>query len=128
MRAVIAFIVWWYAATTAFHYGGIWHSRANPKEGVVVLNNDQRIVGSLTRDWENNWVLDAEGGRYRFKDYKLMQIPFPQGANVPSVFGSWRMTLPVYLVSTLFLIFLLADILGFRRRSDKSQSKERGLV
>ena len=123
MRTLIALVVWWFAASAAFEYGGIWHSRAHPKQGMVVLNNDQRITGTLTRDWENNWVLvDAEGGRYRFKDYKLMQMPFPQAGSGPGVFGSWRITLPVYFVSSVFLIFLLWDIMGFRGRSVRPQS------
>ena len=118
MRTVVALIIWWYASTAAVHYGGIWDSRAYPRQGVVVLNNGERITGSLTRDWENNWVMDdTEGGRHEFKDYRVMSIPFPQAGIGAGVFRGWRITLPVTSVSTLFLIYLLFRTLPGRKHN-----------
>lgn len=70
MKLLIALVVWWYSMDAALLYGGIWDSQANPTEVVVTLPGGGQLAGTMTRDWNRNYVVTApDGAEARFQAY-----------------------------------------------------------
>jgi hypothetical protein len=118
-RVLLAVIVWWYAIDAATVYGGVWDSQANPIEGgEVTFPNDERLVGTLKRDWDRFWVLTIPGGtEVRFVDYVRMSYKMPEQTR--SFVSFWRSTLPVLLVSCAVLCLLFLPLIRSRRTQSK---------
>ncbi|EKP0310137.1 hypothetical protein JE959_000111 [Aeromonas veronii] len=54
----------------------IYRSQKNPRQNVsVVLGNDSTYKGSLSRDWNGDYLLKTDSDTIRFNDFKMMKIP-----------------------------------------------------
>lgn len=54
----------------------IYRSQKHPKQNVsVTLDNDATFNGSLSRDWNGDYMLKTDNDTIRFNDFKILTIP-----------------------------------------------------
>lgn len=108
IRAVLLVVAWYVLFDFAALYGGIWHQRAHPTEGVrVQLRDGPEVEGSLSRSWNRQWVLTlGDGAVIEFHPDAALMMTF-QKPEVPASFAhAWRSWGPVVLVCSLFTVAL----------------------
>lgn len=115
LRILVAGVIWWYSMAVAIEYSGIWDSQAKPRTGVEVsFSATQHITGTLTRDWQNSYVLaSSDGKKVHFKDFQMMTSPIPSQSNL---LEHWRLLILPVFVSSLFMLVLISPFVRNRRQ------------
>lgn len=106
IRLFVVLVVGYFVLDAALLYGGIWDSQANPTEATVTLPSGQQLTGSMTRDWDQSFVIVAPNGQTRFTEYRAMAFPTPNHAR--SVWHHWRLMMAVVLPSLMLIAFVLS--------------------
>lgn len=118
MRSIVIIIAWYVFVDLAADYGGTWHLRAHPTQGVrVQLQDGREIDGALSRNWNGRWVLSrTDGSAITFDDDKVIMMSFQKPDAPLGFWSSWRSWGPLILVCGMFT-FLLAWpwLQGWRR-------------
>lgn len=114
MKLLQLIIVSWltiFATGKAIEFGSIWDGRVHPMRDVeVVLKDQRRYVGELSREWGGSYVITTADGRSAVfgRDDFLMMAGKPSfgSEGAFSMLKHWRSFVLVQLLFAAYLGFL----------------------
>jgi hypothetical protein len=123
---IIGLVVIWYVMSSVMVYSAIWDSQARPTKNVEVHLKDGSVIhGSLSSDWDRQYVLETKDGlQYKFTEFNMMTM---KELRFDDTFLShWRATMPLYVLSMVLLAWWWS--IAFKSTQIAFFSREKGIV